>query len=350
MSGFVLQAIAFAAVVAAVVGAAGAAVVVAVARRRPVVAAALGPLVVVASVAAGVYSSGRAMVLDDRDAVAVLWLLIAAVPVAVAVGLVLAVRTQRLGAERAAALAEHARDQEVEQRRREVVAWVSHDLRTPLAAVRALAEALEDGVADPVVAVKGIQAENQRMSEMVDDLLALSRLQSDALELRREPVAVGDLASDALVAAKPLADAAGVTLSGEVADPVVAQVDAREVARALGNLLVNGIRHTPAGGEVAIQVAADAEDAVVHVMDGCGGIPDDDLPRVFDAGWRGMPARTPAREAGTSGGAGIGLSVVRGVAEAHGGTVDVANVELPDGVSGCSFTLRLPCRPTSLDG
>lgn len=339
-----LEAIAFTAIVAAVVGAAGALVVVAVARRRPVVAAALGPLVVVASVAAGVYWSGRAMILDDRDAVAVLWLLLAAVPVAVAVGFVLAMRTQRLGAERAAALSARARDQEIEERRREVVAWVSHDLRTPLAAVRALAEALEDGVADPAVAVKGIQAENQRMSEMVDYLLALSRLQSSALQLQRESVAVGDLASDALAAAKPLADAAGVTLSGEVAEPVVAMVDAREVARALGNLVVNGVRHTPAGGGVRVRVASTGRDAVVQVTDGCGGIPEEDLPRVFDAGWRGTTARTPSRGAGVgwSGGAGIGLSVVRGVAEAHGGSVVVTNVPPTDGRAGCQFTLILP--------
>lgn len=341
----VLEGVALSAGVAAVVGALGAVVVLAVGRRRPASAAVLAPLVVVGSVAAGVYASARAMFLSKGDSATVLWLLLAAVPVAVGVGLALAVRTQRISAERTAALAARDRDREIEERRRELVAWVSHDLRTPLAAVRALAEALEDGVAEPAVAVKGIQAENLRMSEMVDDLLALSRLQSAGLELRRDPVAVGDLVSDALAAATPLADAARVTLSGEVESPVVARVDAREVARALSNLVANGVRHTPAGGAVRVWVSAagraadggPASTAVVQVTDGCGGIPAGDLPRVFDAGWRGTAARTPG-----AGGAGIGLSIVRSVADVHGGNVTVENVTLPDGGTGCRFTLTLP--------
>ncbi len=340
----VLEGVVLSAGVAGGVGALGAAVVLAVGRRRPAVAAVLAPLVVVGSVAAGVYASARAMFLSEGDSATVLWLLLAAVPVALGVGLALAVRTHRVGLERAAAVAARDRDREVEERRRELVTWVSHDLRTPLAAVRALAEALEDGVAEPAVAVKGIQAENLRMSEMVDDLLALSRLQSSGLELRREPVAVGDLVSDALAAATPLADAAGVTLSGVVTSPVVARVDAREVARALGNLVANGVRHTPAGGAVRVRVSAAgrgadgaASTAVVQVTDRCGGIPADDLRRVFDAGWRGTAARTPG-----GGGAGIGLSIVRSVADAHGGSIAVENVALPDGGTGCRFTLTLP--------
>lgn len=341
----VLEGVALSAGVAAGVGALGAAGVLAVGRRRPAVAAVLAPLVVVGSVAAGVYASARAMFLSESDSATVLWLLLAAVPVALAVGLALAVRTHRLSVERAAALAARDRDREIGERRRELVAWVSHDLRTPLAAVRALAEALEDGVADPTVAVKGILAENLRMSEMVDDLLALSRLQSPGFELRREPVALGDMVSDALAAAAPLAAAAGVALSGEVESPVVARVDAREVARALGNLVANGVRHTPAGGTVCVRVGGTqtelgegrASTAVVQVTDGCGGIPADDLQRVFDAGWRGTAARTPG-----GGGAGIGLSIVRSVADAHGGIVAVENVTLPDGGTGCRFTLTLP--------
>ncbi|MCF4119669.1 HAMP domain-containing histidine kinase [Antribacter sp. KLBMP9083] len=341
----VLEGVALSAGVAAGVGALGAVVVLTVGRRRPTSAAVLAPLVVVGSVAAAVYASARAMFLSKGDSATVLWLLLAAVPVALGVGLALAVRTQRISAERTAALAARDRDREIEKRRRELVAWVSHDLRTPLAAVRALAEALEDGVAEPAVAVKGIQAENLRMSEMVDDLLALSRLQSAGLELRRDPVAVGDLVSDALAAAAPLADAARVTLSGEVESPVVARVDAREVARALTNLVANGVRHTPVGGAVRVRVSASgrgadggpASTAVVQVTDGCGGIPAGDLARVFDAGWRGTAARTPG-----VGGAGIGLSIVRSVADVHSGSVIVENVTLPDGGTGCRFTLTLP--------
>ena len=105
------------------------------------------PLVVVLSVAAGVYASARAMVLSDRDSTTVLLVLAAAVPVAVAVGVVIARRVQRLTRQRARDMAAAERDREVEAGRRELVAWVSHDLRTPLAGMRALTEALQDGVA-----------------------------------------------------------------------------------------------------------------------------------------------------------------------------------------------------------
>lgn len=345
----VLQGVALSAGVAALVGAAGAVGVAVLARRRPAVATALAPLVVVASVAAGVYASARAMFLSKADSATVLWLLLAAVPVALAVGLALAVRTHRLTTDHAAALAARERDRAVETRRREMVAWVSHDLRTPLAAVRALTEALEDGVAEPGEAVGRIAAENRRMSAMVDDLLALSRLQSPTRELRREPADVGDLVSDALAAAQPLADAGAVRVAGDVVGaPVIVSVDAQDVARALGNLLVNAVRHTPAGAEVRVRVSRadgtadeDGPGAVVEVTDTCGGIPDADLPRVFDTGWRGTAARTPTLDA-APGGAGIGLSIVREVATAHGGDVAVRNVDLPEGRRGCRFTLRLP--------
>ncbi|NNU27279.1 ATP-binding protein [Isoptericola sediminis] len=330
-----LEGVGLSAGVAAVVGLAGAVGVLALGRRRPSVAATLAPLVVVASVAAGVYASARAMFLSEKDSTTVLWLLLATVPVALVIGLVLARRTHHLATERAEAVAARDRDREVEARRRELVAWVSHDLRTPLAAVRVLTEAMEDAVTTPADAAAGILAENRRMSDMVDDLLALSRLQSPGFELNREPTDVGDLASDALAAAGPAAAAAGVRLTGEVTVPVVVPVDAREVARAVGNLVSNAVRHTPAGGTVCVQVEDDhGSAAVVHVTDGCGGIPAADLPRVFEAGWRGTAARTPG-----SGGAGIGLSIVRSVAEAHGGAVTVENVD--DG-RGCRFTLTLP--------
>ncbi|WP_407320076.1 HAMP domain-containing sensor histidine kinase [Isoptericola halotolerans] len=333
-----LAGVGLAAGVAAAVGALGAAAVVAVGRRRPAAAAVLAPLVVVASVAAGVYASARAMFLSEADSATVLWLLLATVPVALGVGAALGVRTHRIATERTAALAARERDREVEEHRRELVAWVSHDLRTPLAAVRALTEAMEDGVTPPADAATGILAENRRMSDMVDDLLALSRLQSGTLRLRREPTDVGDLASDALAAAGPVADGAGVHLTGDVAEGTVAAVDAREVARALGNLVGNAVRHTSPGGTVRVRVErGPADDVVVHVTDGCDGIPEHDLPRIFEAGWRGTTARTPG-----SGGAGLGLSIVRSVAEAHGGRVEVGNVTLPDGGRGCRFMLTLP--------
>lgn len=332
--------------VAAAVGALGAVALFALARRRVGLAATLAPLVVVGSVAAGVYASARAMFLSDADSTTVLLLLLATVPVALGVGLVLTARIRRVTTEAAAEKAARERDREIEVRRREMVSWVSHDLRTPLAAVRALAEALEDGVGPVDEHVPRILAENRRMAAMVDDLLALSRLQSPTATLRREPVAVADLASDAIAAAQPLADSGGVKLAWDVADQVVTSLDAQQVGRALENLLVNAIRHTGPGGTVRVAVAcaqsaaggAEAAGTVtITVEDECGGIPEADLDRVFEAGWRSSGARTPEREKVPGGGAGLGLSIVRGVAEAHGGTASATNTS-----RGCRFTVHLP--------
>lgn len=332
--------------VAAAVGALGAVALFALARRRVGLAATLAPLVVVGSVAAGVYASARAMFLSDADSTTVLLLLLATVPVALGVGLVLTARIRRVTTEAAAEKAARERDREIEVRRREMVSWVSHDLRTPLAAVRALAEALEDGVGPVDEHVPRILAENRRMAAMVDDLLALSRLQSPTATLRREPVAVADLASDAIAAAQPLADSGGVKLAWDVADQVVTSLDAQQVGRALENLLVNAIRHTGPGGTVRVAVAcaqsaaggAEAAGTVtITVEDECGGIPEADLDRVFEAGWRSSGARTPERENVPGGGAGLGLSIVRGVAEAHGGTASATNTS-----RGCRFTVHLP--------
>jgi signal transduction histidine kinase len=333
MSGPELQAVGLSALVAAVVGALGALVVVALARRSVAGAAALAPIVVVGSVTAGVYASARAMFLSERDSATVLLVMLASLPVAVAVGWVIAVRIQRVSRAAALAAAARERDRELEAGRRELVAWVSHDLRTPLAGMRALTEALQDGVAsDPGDYLERLRGEVMRMSGMVDDLLVLSRLQSTSPTLHREPVDLADLVSDALAAWQPLAESGGVRLTGSVDGAVLAPVDASEVSRAVGNLVVNAIRHTPTGGAVVVRVGADHDDAVVSVEDGCGGIPQDVLDRVFEAGWRGTSARTPG-----DAGAGLGLSIVRGVATAHGGSAQVRNLD-----RGCRFELRLP--------
>lgn len=240
----------------------------------------------------------------------------------------LAVTSAKLAASR-------ERERALEASRRELVAWISHDLRTPLAGLRAMAEALEDGVAeDPAVYHARIRSEVDRLSGMVGDLFELSRIQAGVLPLSLTRLSVYDLVGDAIAGAGPLAREHGVRLVGAGVEQVPIEVDGREMTRALANLLVNAIHRTPADGTVAVRARRDADAVVLSVTDGCGGIPPEDLPRVFDTGWRGTHARTPPA------GAGLGLAIVKGIVEAHRGRAAVRNVP-----GGCCFEVRLPTAP-----
>jgi signal transduction histidine kinase len=229
------------------------------------------------------------------------------------------------------------RERRVEQSRRELVAWVSHDLRTPLAGLQAMAEALQDGIAaDPARYHRQIHAEATRLCAMVEDLFELSRIQSGTLSLSLDLVEAGDLVSDMVASMEPLAQARGVRLVGrstQAAGSLLLQADARELSRALGNLVTNAIRHTPENGRVLVTAAAEPDGVLLTVADGCGGIPEADLACVFDLAWRGTKARTP----GADGGAGLGLAIVRGIVDAHHGGVSVVNAD-----GGCRFEIRLP--------
>jgi signal transduction histidine kinase len=341
-------------------------------RRGPVVqqalVVALTPLV--ASVAGAVLAA-RAMFVSDHDLAALLVVVTAASGVAVVTGLGLASRlgvatrdlgalAERLGdttvdatvvpesrelsrlAEQLTAtsirLAEStARERTLESSRRELVAWVSHDLRTPLAGIRAMVEALEDGLVqgDDVSRYhRTLAVEADRLAGLVDDLFELSRIDSNTLQLSLERVSLGDVVSDALAGADPVARAKGVRLDGTLHEPVpVVFVAAAELSRVVHNLLDNAIRHTPADGAVVVETGCDDEVAFISVLDSCGGIPTEDIDRVFDLAFRGDTARTP----GERGGTGLGLAIARGLVEAHQGEIAVLNE-----ASGCRFTVRLP--------
>jgi signal transduction histidine kinase len=235
----------------------------------------------------------------------------------------------------AARLAEaRERERRIEQERRDLIAWASHDLRTPLASLRALAEALADELAPDEAArrryLAGLTANVERLSALVDDLFELSAIQAGAVTLQLEPTSLPDLTTEVLDRFEPQAAAAGVRLECRLdgGRPVLAGRD--QLGRVLANLVVNGIRHTPSGGVLRVAVADDDGTAILQVTDSCGGIPDADLPRVFDQLWRGDPARS-------TNGAGLGLAIARGLVDAHGGTIGVANVP-----GGCEFTVRLP--------
>ncbi|MBE1532518.1 sensor histidine kinase [Actinomadura algeriensis] len=256
-------------------------------------------------------------------------------PPAVRLPAELAELSRELDAAYARLAAAHRREQALEAGRRELVAWMSHDLRTPLAGLRAMAEALEDEVVADAATVHRyhtrIRVEAERLTEMVDDLFELSRIHAGALRLTRSRIGLADLVAEAVAGTEALARAKGVRLHGDVRDALPVRVDTGELGRALRNLVVNAIRHTPGDGTVEIVGDVDGGEARVTVADGCGGIPEDDLPRVFDVAFRGEAARSPG------GGAGLGLAIARGIVEAHAGRIGVANSG-----PGCRFEIRLP--------
>ncbi len=232
-----------------------------------------------------------------------------------------------------------ARELALEQSRRELVSWVSHDLRTPLAGLRAMTEALEDGLADdPARFHAQMRGEVDRMVRMVDDLFELSRIHAGVLRLSPQPVALGDVVSEALAGADSVARARGVHLGGRVEEDVLVNADPAGLSRVVSNLLMNAIRHTPTAGVVEISARAVPDGVELSVTDACGGLSDEDISRVFDVGWQGSSARTPDHAGVTSGaGAGLGLAIVKGIVEAHLGRVAVTNHE-----PGCRFLVTLP--------
>ena len=320
---------------------------------------------------AGVVAASRAMFISGHDYAVVLWVVAAAGLVSLGFSLLVArwavsgsaavqeatrvlgesgtfVRPDDIPAELAAVSDQLAvtserlndsreRERALEASRRELVAWVSHDLRTPLAGLRAMAEALEDGIAeDPGRYHVQMRQTVDKMTRMVDDLFELSRIHSGTLNLTLEAVSLDEAISEVLAVSGPVAQARGVALGGYAEPGVAVQADPRELSRMIANLVTNAIRHTPSEGRVEVTGRAGAHGVELAVEDACGGIPAEDLARVFDVAWRGSDARTP-EPSQVSAGSGLGLAIVRGIAEAHRGTVHVDNIG-----AGCRFLVRLP--------
>jgi signal transduction histidine kinase len=249
----------------------------------------------------------------------------------------LAALTDELEMTRRKLAASHERERALEASRRELVAFMSHDLRTPLAGLRAVAEGLEDGVVDDIPgALRQMRATVDRMTGLVDDLFELSRLSTAPPPRRRSAVSLRELAEDVAGESGEHARASGVRLAVSTPDGddrLAVQGDPDELTRAVTNLVGNAIRHTTPGGTVTLAVDREPDGRVrLAVTDGCGGIPEDDLERVFDIGWRGDVQRTPA-----DGGGGLGLAIARGVVESHDGEIAVSNVP-----GGCTFQIELP--------
>lgn len=231
------------------------------------------------------------------------------------------------------------RERALETSRRELITWVSHDLRSPLATIRAMSEALDDGVvSDPETVSRyhaQLRSDAERLTSLVDDLFELSRINSGSLELDRRPVCLTEVVADAMAAARTHADLKGVRLVDDVDALPRMEVASQEVTRVLHNLLDNAIRHTPSGGEVVVVGVTTEDEATIEVRDQCGGIPESDLDRVFDVAFRSDAARSKDARGG-----GLGLAIAKGLVEAHAGSIDVGNED-----QGCRFVVRLPLRP-----
>lgn len=219
--------------------------------------------------------------------------------------------------------------------RRQMLAALSHDLRTPLASIRAMIESMDDGVTSDDATVRryqrAIRVEVRRLGTLLEDLFELSRLESGTLPLAREGLGIGDLVSDALEAFHEQADRHAIQLCGSVdADLPLVEVDPRQIARVLANLVQNALSYTPTGGAVLICVARCPDPSgggvLIRVMDSGPGIPAADIVRIFEPTYRGDMARVrrgdraePLDEG--SGGAGLGLAIARGIVELHGGRI-----------------------------
>ena len=218
-----------------------------------------------------------------------------------------------------------------EQIRRNLVADVAHELRTPIAILQAGHEALLDGVAEPTPAELGsLRDEVLRLARMVGDLQTLAAADAAALNLTRTPADLAELAATAADSLARRFEAAGITLDRELsASPVLA--DPHWLHQVITNLLTNALKFTPAGGRVTISTRSNRTEAVLRVTDTGAGVPAEDLPRIFDRFFRGQQAAQIS-------GSGIGLAIAAELAQAHGGRLTAAS-ELGQGTQ---MTLSLP--------
>lgn len=230
----------------------------------------------------------------------------------------------------------HALDRE----RRELTAAISHDLRTPLASIRAMAEAIDDRVVSDPKEVeryyRTIRREIDRLSLMIDDLFELAQMDAGALRLDKRPLALQEIAAEVVDAMRAQARQHAVALRLAVhGDVPEAYIDGTRIERAIANLVRNALEHTSAGDQVNLRVYAEGEWIVLAVSDTGRGIREEDLPHIWDRFYRAERSRKRGPHVGD--GAGLGLSIVRGIIEAHGGFAEARSVA----GQGATFTVRL---------
>jgi two-component system sensor histidine kinase BaeS len=291
--------------------------------------------------------AARQMFISDQDLGFLLWILIPAAIAAAAAAYVLsapiardakllsdaAMRvgqgdlTARSGVMRADELGDAAvefdrmvvRLEAVEKERALMLSSISHDLRTPLAALRASVEAIRDGVAeDPDASLKGMEHQVQALAVLVDDLQLHTRLASGTLVMRPSRIDLTELVDEAIETLRPIAGAKDVTLWISAGDRIATSGDAAQLGRVFRNLIDNAIRHTPAGSKVTVELTNRDDRAVVMVIDEGDGFPADLGIRVFDAFTRGDPARDVR-----TGTAGLGLAIAKAIVTAHDGSIRI---------------------------
>jgi signal transduction histidine kinase len=229
-------------------------------------------------------------------------------------------------------------DREFERR---LTADVAHELRTPLQAIQATVEAMQDGVlpADEE-RLETVRSETMRLARLADSILELARLERGAVPMRREPVDPSLPLLAALDTHRALLEGAGLSLVEEVDRGLAVCGDTDRLTQAFGNLISNAVRYTTEGGTVTVRLSAEGGDAVVSVADTGIGISEEDLSRVFVRFWRADAARSRA-----TGGLGVGLAVVKEIVDRHSGRITVTSAP----GNGTVFTVRLPLEPVAVE-
>lgn len=230
------------------------------------------------------------------------------------------------------------KQKELENLRRDLIAWVGHDLQTPLTSMRAILEALSDGVVEDPEMVKRYLLTAQRdvmsLSALIDDLFQMSQLDTGGFPLQRSTASLSDLVSDTLESFSHLAMQQEIKLEGQVAsnvDPIF--MDTQAIGRVLNNLISNALRHTPSGGEIKVNARRTGSGVEVTVSDTGEGIRPQDIPHIFERFYRGEKSRNRG-----TGGAGLGLAIARSIIQAHGGDIQVES-KLGQGTR---FTFHIP--------
>jgi signal transduction histidine kinase len=238
----------------------------------------------------------------------------------------------------ASQLQESAENQkQLETLRKELIAWISHDLQTPLASISAIIEALADDVVEDPQTEKRYLTTAKRsiddLSHLIDDLFQMAQIDAGGLPLNYESVSISDLISDILESFTELAKRNGVILKGSVGSELeMVPMDPKQINRVLNNLIKNAMQHSKEGGYIAVGAHQSGKDVIVEVRDNGKGIPPEDLEYIFDPFFSGEKSRRKL-----IGGSGLGLTISKGIIEAHGG-----NIEVKSDPNQTCFTFYLP--------